>query len=71
MVSVGLPITSDGTCPKCRSVLTHAFNGLAVNLTGDDRQYGGWKLTCEKCEFKTEMILPIGGSIFPVFEVSE
>lgn len=68
MKSLGLPISHDGLCPKCLTKLQHAFTGIAVNLTGDDKSYGGWKLTCEQCGFETEMILPIAGSLRPVFE---
>ena len=68
MTPVNIPISHDGLCPKCLEKLHHAFTGLAVNLTDDGKNYGGWKLTCEKCGFETEMILPIAGSLFPVFE---
>lgn len=71
MTPIGFPVSHDGLCPKCLTLLQHAFTGLAVNLTGDDKTYGGWRLTCEQCGFKTEMILPIAGSLYPVFEGEE
>lgn len=71
MKSIGFPVSHDGLCPKCLTQLQHAFTGMAVNLADDGRSYGGWKLTCEKCGFKTEMILPIAGSLYPVFETQE
>lgn len=67
MTSIGFPVITSSTCPKCGAALSHAFTGLAINMTGDDKQYGGWRIHCEKCQFKTEAVLPIVGSIKPEY----